>query len=72
MSRVSVRPMSLGFGAYVVVENPGTDEQCEVADFPRFRDAALFRTEWYDESDEREVRVDIMKRLPDGSLTTEF
>lgn len=71
MTGFSARPMSLGFGAYVVVENPGTDDQCEVADFPRYRDAALYRTEWYDESDEREVRVDIMKRTA-GGLTTEF
>lgn len=59
-------------GVYVVVEAPGTDNQIEVADFPRFRDAARYVAEWYSPDERDDRTVDIMKRLKDGSLTTEF
>lgn len=58
---------------YVVVRNPGTDDEDEVADFATFREAALFmyeleQVEYTTEQDPFE-HWDVMKRLDDGTLT---
>ncbi len=53
---------------YVVVRNPGTDYEDEVADFATFKEAAMFYTVEQDPFE----HWDVMKRLDDGTLTTEF
>ncbi len=50
---------------WVIVTNPGTDEEDVWADFPTYR-AAVATLADADEG------ADIMKRLDSGELTTEF
>lgn len=50
---------------WVVVENPGCDDQRIVADFSSFKEAMAM-------AHAGQVSGDVMRRLPDGSLTTEF
>lgn len=58
--------------AYVIVEHAGWDDPIEVIDFPTSREAYRYRIEHYDADEIEDLDVLIMKRLPDGSLTTEF
>jgi hypothetical protein len=54
--------------AFVVVENPGTDREQEIARFPTFREAAMF----YTNKCGRFEHWDVMKKNEDGTRTTEF
>ena len=56
---------------WVVTEETGTDNEREVADFPSLKAAIGWADENYG-SDYREQGIDVMRRLPDGSLTTEY
>lgn len=55
---------------YVVVQHPGTRQEQEVEEFRSFSEAMryLLCATTPDEDD----LFDIMKRCPDGSLTTEY
>lgn len=61
-------------GAYVIVEKAGLEDEAvqQHLDFPRLRDALQFLTEHYDADELETLHVQVMKRLPDGSLTTDF
>lgn len=50
-------------GQWVVVENAGTDLQRVVADFNSFVEANTWRSNF---------EGDVMRRLDDGTLTTEY
>lgn len=50
---------------WVVVINAGTDEEDIWGDYPSFREAVAA-------VDELDESADVMKRLNDGTLTTEF
>ena len=52
---------------YVVVRDPGTIHEEEIGTFATFLEAVAFASKNRDGHD-----VDVMKRQPDGSLTTEF
>lgn len=52
---------------YVVVVGPGTDDEVEIGTFATFLEAVAFASKNRDGHD-----VDVMKRQPDGSLTTEL
>lgn len=54
---------------YVIVLNVGTDYETEHKDFATYRqaDAELVTLEY-----ETRAHADIMKRTPEGTLTTEF
>jgi hypothetical protein len=49
---------------WVLVNNPGQDDEDIVADFPTFSAAVISKKE--------AGEGDIMKRLDDGTLTTDF
>ena len=52
---------------YVAVRDPGTIHEEEIGTFATFLEAVAFASKNRDGHD-----VDVMKRQPDGSLTTEF
>lgn len=54
---------------WVVVENPGTDNESIVIDFGTFREACNWIDRNYTDDD---CPADIMRRLDDGVLTTEY
>jgi hypothetical protein len=56
------------YPAWVVVDKAGTDEESIVIDFYTPEAAFAYKADMADEFD----ALDIMKRLPDGTLTTEF
>lgn len=56
---------------WVVTEETGTDNEREVADFPSLKAAIRWADENYG-SDYREQGIDVMRRLLDGTLTTEY
>lgn len=58
--------------AYVVIEHAGEDRQTEIVDFPTRRQAYLYIADHYGIDERESLNVDVMKRLPDGGLTTEF
>lgn len=51
--------------SYAVVLFPGTDEELPVAYFPSFLKAIRFK-------EKQTFPADVMRVLPDGTLTTEF
>lgn len=52
---------------WVIVTNPGTDHQDEVASFRTYREAAEAKR-----ADYPDVDADIMKRTSENTLTTEY
>lgn len=54
---------------WVVVEKPGQDDENIVADFATLREAYRFIDRNYTED---ECDADVMRRLDDGTLTTDF
>lgn len=53
---------------YVAVLNPGTDEEEAFKAFPTYNEAICFVSARIT----RGAHFDVMKRMPDGSLTSEF
>lgn len=66
LGQISRKPIN--FPQWVLVKDPGTDNESIEDDFWELREAAIALVKNYDESE----AVDIMKRLEDGTLTTEF
>lgn len=64
-SKAQVNPASRNPNPYVVVTNPGQDNQDIWGDYPNYKQAIAALNEADEPSD-------IMKRLDDGTLTTEF
>jgi len=56
------------YPAWVVVDKAGTDDEYIVIDYYTFEAAKSYRDQMAEDFD----ALDIMKRLPDGTLTTEF
>lgn len=56
------------FPEWVIADNPGTDEEQIVMDFYYMKTAC----EWLRENQRHDSNFYLMKRLPDGTLTTEF
>ncbi|MBB1073628.1 hypothetical protein HUU62_04295 [Rhodoferax sp. 4810] len=54
--------------AYVVVVNPGMNDQREDSEFANREQANKYCASLCVEN----IEADVMKRLPDGTLTTEF
>jgi len=63
---------SHAYPQWVVVEQAGTDDESIVNDHYTFREAAQNIARNYYPDEREELGVQIMKRLPDGTLTTEF
>lgn len=61
--------MSAADRPWCVVTDPGTDEEYVEATQHATRKEAQ---RWVDEARKAGIPADVMKRLPDGSLTTEF
>lgn len=57
---------------WVVVEFCGMENEAIGADFKTFAEAAKNIEKWYGEDEIEEANVQIMRRLDDGTLTTEF
>lgn len=57
---------------YVIVEQCGYTDERIVSEYPTFRKAYREMNNLYDVDEEGCSHVEIMKRLPDGSLTTEY
>lgn len=55
---------------YVVIAEPGTQNEHEVIEYYGSKEAYRFCQEMEEEF--KGTTYDVMKRLPDGSLTTEF
>lgn len=58
--------------SYVVVQNPGTDKQTEIFECKTSNEAYARFNHEEKQDDEGVNTYDVMKRLPDGTLTTEF
>jgi len=54
---------------WVIVENPGTDDENIVIDFATYREACRWIDRNYTDDD---CPADILRRLDDGTLTTEY
>jgi tRNA(Ile2) C34 agmatinyltransferase TiaS len=57
---------------WVVVECAGREDEAEVNAFRHFIDADEWIARTYEEDEIEFLGVDIMKRLDDGTLTTEY
>ena len=58
--------------SWVVVQYAGFTSEKVVHEARTFDDAFCAMCEMYEPGERDELHVDVMKRLPDGSLTTEF
>lgn len=58
---------------YVIVEHAGEEGEAQQSmDFATLADAMHFLAKHYTAAERQRINVDIMKRLPNGSLTTEY
>lgn len=57
---------------WVVVEGAGREDEKEVKAFKHFIDADRWIARTYGEDEIESLGVDVMKLLPDGTLTTEY
>lgn len=57
---------------WAVVENAGYTNEKVVHEARTYDDAYCAMHEMYEPDEQEELHVDIMKRVPDGTLTTEF
>ena len=57
---------------WVIVEQAGTDDESIRDDFPTFAKANKALADWYYADELESLGVQIMRRLNDGTLTTEF
>lgn len=57
---------------WAIVINPGCDNEEEIDSFQTFSAAFAWVRKEYTQEEIDEGAVDIMKRLPDGTLTTEY
>lgn len=57
---------------YVLVEKAGTDDEKIIDEFPTFRAMYNRYLYLYDTEEREALGVDFFKKLPDGTLTTEF
>lgn len=57
---------------WVIVEGAGTDNERVIDEFPEFGVAMAAALRRYGSDEMEALNVDIMKRLPGGSLTTEY
>lgn len=64
--------MNTDLKPWVVVQHAGLTTERVVCECDTYNDAWAAMQELYTDSEREELGVDIMKRLPDGELTTEY
>lgn len=57
---------------WLVVQNAGYTNEKIVHEAWTFHEAVRWMNDMYQPDEQEELHVDIMKRVPDGTLTTEF